>query len=125
MLQHRLHVTIPFKDDALSLIFVEVQLVLQRSGIFRSHHLHTLRCNTLELLKLAIMNLQSGDTLDLSHWCKSPTSIEFPAICAVVSMGRYGLACARKGLPGDCEARRLRERAAHRRSGSTERRQPT
>src|SRR6267154_1120447 len=75
MLQHRLHVTIPFKDDALSLIFVEVQLVLQRSGIFRSHHLHTLRCNTLELLKLAIMNLQSGDTLDLIHWCKSPTRI--------------------------------------------------
>src|SRR6267154_6838501 len=86
MLQHRLHVTIPFKDDALSLIFVEVQLVLQRSGIFRSHHLHTLRCNTLELLKLAIMNLQSGDTLDLIHRCESPTSIEFPATVAVISI---------------------------------------
>src|SRR6266853_6060796 len=89
MLQHRLHVTIPFKDDALSLIFVEVQLVLQRSGIFRSHHLHTLRCNTLELLKLAIMNLQSGDTLDLIHWCKSPTSIEFPATVAVISISDF------------------------------------
>ena len=66
MLQQRLYVTIPFKDEALSLIFVH--LILYRSGISRSNHLHTLRHNTLELLKLAIMNLQSGYTLDLIHF---------------------------------------------------------
>ena len=68
MLQHGLHVTISLEDEALGLIFVEVQLILERSGVFRSNHLHTLRRNTLELLKLAIMDLQSGYAPDLIHW---------------------------------------------------------
>jgi hypothetical protein len=37
MMQQGLYVTIPFKDEALGLIFVEVQLILQRSGISRSN----------------------------------------------------------------------------------------
>jgi hypothetical protein len=64
-------VTIPFKDKALSLIFVEV-LILYRSGIFRSNHLHALRRKTLKLFKLAIMYLQSGYTLDLVHCLQTP-----------------------------------------------------
>src|ERR1700741_3540100 len=68
MLQQGLHVTIPFKDEALRLIVVEVQLILQRSRISRSNHLHALRHDTLEFLKLAIMNLQSAYPLDLIHW---------------------------------------------------------
>jgi hypothetical protein len=54
-------------DDALGLIVVEVDVVLQRAGVVCSYDLHAVRGQALELLELALVKLESSDTLQLTH----------------------------------------------------------
>ena len=67
VLDERLGVLVPLEDDALGLIVVEVNLVLQRSGVLGPHDLHGLSGQALELLELALVKLESSDTLKLTH----------------------------------------------------------
>ena len=67
MLDERLGVPVPLVDDALGLIIVEVNVVLQRAGVFGPHDLHALSGQALELLELAAVKLESSDSLKLTH----------------------------------------------------------
>ena len=67
MLDERLGVPVTLEDDALGLIVIEVDLVLQGSGVLGPHDLHALRRQALELLDLALVKLEPSDTLKLTH----------------------------------------------------------
>ena len=49
-------------DDTLGLVVVEVGVVLQRSSVLGPHDLHRLSGQALELVELAFVDLESGDT---------------------------------------------------------------
>jgi transposase InsO family protein len=66
VLDERLGVPVPLVDDA-PLIVVEVNVVLQRAGVFGPHDLHALSGQALELLELALVKFDSSDTLKLTH----------------------------------------------------------
>jgi hypothetical protein len=67
MIQEGLRVAVPLKDKTLGVVAVEVQLVLQSSGVSSAHQFRAFRCETLKLIKLAIMDLESSDTLKFAH----------------------------------------------------------
>ncbi len=67
MLDGRLGVPVPLQDDALGLIVVEVDVVLQRSGVLGPHDLHGLSGQALELLELALVKLEPSDTQEFTH----------------------------------------------------------
>src|SRR5712691_3677103 len=67
VLDERLGVPVLLKDDALGLIVVEVNVVLQRACVLSPHDLHGLSGQALELLDLALVKLESSDTLKLTH----------------------------------------------------------
>ena len=70
VLHERLGVLVPLEDDALGLVVIEVDLVLQRSGVLGPHDLHALSGQAHELLELALVELEPGDALKLTH-CSS------------------------------------------------------
>jgi hypothetical protein len=78
VLDERLGVLVPLEDDALGLIVVEVNVVLQRSSVLGPHDLHGLSGQALELLELALVKLESSDTLKLTH-C---SGLQAPALLA-------------------------------------------
>jgi hypothetical protein len=61
VLDECLGVPVPLEDDALGLIVVEVNVVLQRSGVLGPHDLHTLSGQPLELVELALVKLESSE----------------------------------------------------------------
>src|SRR5467141_3484264 len=65
VLDQRLRVPVPLEDDAIRLVLVEVDLVLQGSGVLAPHDLHELGGQALELLELALAELEPTDALDL------------------------------------------------------------
>jgi hypothetical protein len=67
MIQEGLRVAVPLKDKTLGVVAVEVQLVLQSPGVFSAHQFRAFRGETLKLVKLAIMDFESGDTLKFAH----------------------------------------------------------
>jgi hypothetical protein len=67
VLDERLGVPVPLVDDALGLIVVEVDVVLQRSGVLDPHDVHTLSGQSLELLKLALVEPEPSDALKLAQ----------------------------------------------------------
>jgi hypothetical protein len=67
VLDERLGVPESLEDDALGLIIVEVGVVLQRACVLGPHDLHGLSGQALELLDLALVKLESNDTLKLTH----------------------------------------------------------
>ncbi len=67
VLDDRLGVPVSLVDDALGLIFVEVDLILQRSGVFGPHDVHGLRRQALELLDLPLVKLEPSDTFYLTQ----------------------------------------------------------
>jgi hypothetical protein len=67
VLDERLGVPVPLEDDALGLIGIEVNLVLQRAGVLGPHDLHALSGQALELLDLALVQTEPSDTLKLTH----------------------------------------------------------
>lgn len=62
MIQEGLRVVVPLKDKTLGVVAVEVQLVLQSPGVFSARQSRAFRGETLKLVKLAIMDFESGDT---------------------------------------------------------------
>ena len=64
MIQEGLRVAVPLKDKTLGVVAVEVQLVLQ-SPVSLVRQFRAFRGETLKLVKLAIMDLESSDTLKL------------------------------------------------------------
>src|SRR6266704_1889950 len=74
MPDERLGVPVPLVDDALGLIVVEVNVVLQRAGVLGPHDLHALSGQALELLELALVKLESTNTLKLAHGSGLQTS---------------------------------------------------
>jgi hypothetical protein len=62
VLDERLGVSVPLEDDALGLIVVDVDAVLQRAGVLGPHDLHASSGQALELLDLALVELGSSDT---------------------------------------------------------------
>src|SRR5260370_42614283 len=74
VLDERLGVPVPLVDDAFGLIVVEVNVVLQRPGVFGPHDLHALSGQALELLELALVKLESSDALKLTHGSGLQTS---------------------------------------------------
>jgi hypothetical protein len=54
-------------DDALGLIAVQVNVVLQGAGVLGPHDLHALSGQALELLELARLTFESSDALKLNH----------------------------------------------------------
>jgi hypothetical protein len=67
VLDERLRVPVALKDDALGLIVVEENVVLQRAGVHGPHELHALSGQALELLELALVKREPTDTLKLTH----------------------------------------------------------
>src|SRR4029077_20304734 len=67
VLDERLGVPVPLEDDALGLIVVEVNVVLERAGVLGPHDLHALSGQALELLEPALVKLEPTDTLKLTH----------------------------------------------------------
>jgi hypothetical protein len=67
VLDECLGVPVPLEDDALGLIVVEVDVVLQGSGLLGPHDLHALSGQALELLELALVKLEPSDTQKLTH----------------------------------------------------------
>lgn len=63
MIQEGLRVAVPLKDKTLGVVAVEVQLVLQSPGVFSAHQFRAFGGKTLKLVKLAIMDFESSDTL--------------------------------------------------------------
>jgi hypothetical protein len=74
MLDGRLGIPAPLQDDALGLIVVEVDVVLQRAGVLIPHDLHGLSGQALELLELALVKLEPSDTQKLTHGSAPQTS---------------------------------------------------
>src|SRR6266446_965226 len=76
VLAHRGEVTIALEHDALRVVVVEEVVVLQRVGVLRPHRVYAESGEPLELLELALVDLESGDGADFSHgflrWFKSP-----------------------------------------------------
>src|ERR1700716_2555199 len=67
MLDERLGVPVALEDHGLGLVAVEVDVVLPRSRVLGPHDLHALSGQALELLNLALVKLESSDTLKLTH----------------------------------------------------------
>jgi hypothetical protein len=81
MLDGRLGVPIPLQDDALLLIVIQVDIVLQRAGVLSPHDLHGLSGQALELLDLALVKPEPSDTPKLTHCFAS-------SLCESNSTGR-------------------------------------
>ena len=54
MIQEGLRVAVPLKDKTRGVVAVEVQLVLQSPGVFRTHQFRAFRGETLQLVKLGV-----------------------------------------------------------------------
>jgi hypothetical protein len=67
MIQEGLRVAVPLKDKTLGVVAVEVQLVLQSPGVFSAHQFRAFRGETLKLVKLSVVDLESSDTLQFTH----------------------------------------------------------
>jgi hypothetical protein len=67
VLDQRRGVPVPLDDDALGLIVVEVDVVLQRAGVLGPHDLHAFGGQALVLIELALVNLESSDTNQFTH----------------------------------------------------------
>src|SRR5450755_3854949 len=65
VLDDRLGVPVSLEDDALGLIVVEVDLVLQRSGVLGPRDVYGLRGQALKFLDLPLVKRESADTLYL------------------------------------------------------------
>jgi hypothetical protein len=63
MIKEGLRVAVAFKDKALGVVAVEIHLVLQSPGVFGAHQFRALHGETLKLVKLAIVDFESGDIL--------------------------------------------------------------
>jgi hypothetical protein len=62
MLDGRLGVPVPLQDDALRLIVIQVDVVLQRDGVLSPHDLYGLSGQALDLLELALVKPEPSDT---------------------------------------------------------------
>jgi hypothetical protein len=67
VLHQRRGILVPLNHDALRLILVEVDVVLQRAGVHGPRDIHGLRGQPLEFLKLALMELDPADTEKFTH----------------------------------------------------------
>jgi hypothetical protein len=67
VLDERLGVPESLEDDALGLIVVEVDVVLQRAGVLGPHDLHRLSGQAFELVDIALLKLEPSDTHKLTH----------------------------------------------------------
>jgi hypothetical protein len=67
VLDGRLGVPVHLEDDALGLVVVEVGVVSQGAGVLGLDDLHCLSGQPLELLELALVDLESSDTHKLAH----------------------------------------------------------
>src|SRR6266545_3208330 len=67
VLDERAGVPVALEDHALGLVVVEVGLVLQRSSVLRTHDLHALSGQALELFELALVDLEASDPLKLTR----------------------------------------------------------
>src|SRR6266571_1348035 len=81
VLHDRLGVPVSLVDDALGLIFVEVDLILQRPGVLGPHDVHGLRGQALELLDLPLVKLEPSDTFYLTQLPRPPVVCD-PVRCA-------------------------------------------
>jgi hypothetical protein len=96
VLDERLGVPVPLEDDALGLVVVEVNVVLQRSGVLGPHDLHALSGQALELLELALVKLESSDALKLTHCSGLQT---FALLAGIDALGCPGRRPPRGGSP--------------------------
>ena len=95
MIQEGLRVAVPLKDKTLGVVAVEVQLVLQSPGVFRAHQFRAFRGETLKLVKLAIMDFESSDTLKFAqcsppaltsrHWISSHCNWHRPDMVLIIA----------------------------------------
>jgi hypothetical protein len=67
MIHEGLRVAVPLKDKTLGVVALEVQLILQSPGVFSAHQVRAFRGEMVKLVKLAIMDVESGDTLKFAH----------------------------------------------------------
>src|SRR5690349_5384966 len=106
VLDERLGVPVPLEDDALGLVVVEVNLVLQRAGVRGAHDLHALSGQALELLELALVKLESSDALKLTHGSGLQTSALLVRIDCRVLRGRDAPTAAARLCPAQRPLRR-------------------
>src|SRR5687768_13103423 len=91
MLDRRLGVPVPLDEHALGLIAIEVEVVLERSGLFRPHELQCLIGQAQVLLALACLKLESCDTKKLTHGAVLQDGRNVLAIRASSSTTEFGL----------------------------------
>jgi hypothetical protein len=104
VLDDRLGVPVSLVDDALGLIVVEVDLVLQRSGVFRSHDVDGLRGQALEFLDLSLVKLEPRNTLYLTQLLRPPIDAQDAPASASLVAGRVSelVACGLSGRRAFC-----------------------
>jgi hypothetical protein len=73
VLDERLGVPVPLENDGLGLVVVEVNLLLQGSGVLGPGDLQALSGHSLELLDLALVKLEPSDALKLTHCSRLQT----------------------------------------------------
>src|SRR5260370_42059035 len=96
VLNKRLGVPVPLEDDALGLIGVEVNGVLQCARVLSPRDLHGLSGQALELLELALVKLESSDSLKLTHG----SGLQTPALLTERWAGGVPKPAAVPHLPG-------------------------
>ena len=87
VLKKGLRVTISLVYQTLGIVAAEEPVVLQRSGVPGTNRFHALGGETLEFLKLAMVDLEPSNDLKLAHsflpleWCRNAQRIgvELPA----------------------------------------------
>ena len=67
MIQEGLRVAVPLKDKTLFFFFAS-------PGVFSAHQFRAFRGETLKLVKLAVMDFESSDTLKFAHCSYVKTS---------------------------------------------------
>src|SRR5919204_3830612 len=92
----RLGVPVPLDDDALGFVVVEVGVVLQRSGVLGLDDLHGLSGQALEILELALVDLEPTDTHQFTHGSASWT---FLVLDRIEMLDRSVRATSRSAYP--------------------------
>lgn len=72
MLYERLRVAVSLDDDALGLIFINIDVVLQRSDIFGPYDLPGFNRQALELLEFALMKFEPSDAQEFTRCLRLP-----------------------------------------------------
>src|SRR5262249_3552269 len=87
VLDERLGISEPLNDDALGLVVVEEDVVLQRPGVLGPHDLVGLSGQALEFVEPALVEPEPSDAQNLTH--SSPPFLRFACVASRTGLTRF------------------------------------